>query len=143
MNLNQFNWNCHERNYVQRTISINGIKTTLKMHHEIIRRMGLLHVDRVDHKDNNPLNNQRYNLRIATAALNSSNRKINCNNTSGYKGVTYERKRFKYKSAIRVNGSKIHLGYFNTAIEAGKKYNEAAIRYFGDFANLNLIPEGE
>ena len=40
-----------------------------------------------DHKDGNGLNNTRDNLREATISQNGSNRRIGCNNTSGYKGV--------------------------------------------------------
>jgi hypothetical protein len=61
------------------------------------------------------------------------------NNTSGYTGVSYDRKRHLWKAYISQQGKHIHLGRFPTAIQAALAYNEAALRYFGDHASLNVI----
>jgi len=54
-----------------------------------------------------------------------------------YLGVSYNRKYIRAK--ISVNGKNINLGYFKTEIDAAIAYNEAAIKYHGEFANLNKI----
>lgn len=51
----------------------NG-KTQSYMHREILARMGFPDCEMGDHKDRNPLNNCRSNLRPATASINANNR---------------------------------------------------------------------
>lgn len=64
------------------------------------------------------------------------------NNTSGYTGVYVDTraKNKKYKAYIDVNKKRIFLGGFTDIKEAAKKYNEYAIKYYGDKAKLNIIP---
>lgn len=57
----------------------------------------------------------------------SPNRKINKNNTSGIKGVTYDRKRNKWVSQIAFKRKSIKLGRYGTkeeAVQARKKAEE-------------------
>ena len=86
----------------------------------------------VDHVDGDVLNNRRSNLRLATHTDNMRNRKLQVNNKSGYTGVRIRRSR--WVAEIRVNGKKIHLGYFDNAEDAYKAYQNAASKYFGEFA---------
>jgi hypothetical protein len=91
----------------------------------------------VDHKDRNKLNNRKKNLRFCVNRQNSSNAKKSKNNTSNYKGVCWHKNCKKWRSRIWVNNKCMHLGYFDNIIEAARAYNEAAVRYHGEFANLN------
>lgn len=93
----------------------------------------------IDHIDGNRLNNQKSNLRIADRTQNQMNRKIQVNNKSGYKGVTWCKRTNKWIVQIRVKTKTKFLGYYNDKKEAGKIYNENAIKYFGEFARLNKI----
>jgi hypothetical protein len=88
-----------------------------------------------DHRDMIRLNNQRYNLRTCTKAQNQRNRTKLSNNTSGFKGVTFNNGRIQ--SQIKIDGKLIYLGTFPTPIKAAQAYNDAAIKYFGEFARLN------
>ena len=96
----------------------------------------------VDHKDLNKLNCQKSNLRLTNQQGNGANRRLNKNNKSGYKGVYFNNQK-KYKkpwmAQIKVNYKPIHLGMFRTPQEAALVYNEAALKYFGEFARLNKI----
>ena len=91
----------------------------------------------VDHIDGDPLNNQRENLRICTHAENLRNRKVNKNNTSGYKGVRNNHE--KWQGYLMFNGKFINLGNFSDKQKAARAYNEAAKVYFGQFARLNEL----
>ena len=94
----------------------------------------------IDHKDGDRLNNRRSNLRLCTNQQNQFNQKCRINTFSEYKGVTLIRNRPKpFRSWIQINGKGIHLGSFLTENEAALAYNEAAEKYFGEFANLNVI----
>jgi hypothetical protein len=92
-----------------------------------------------DHKDGNPLNCQRDNLRIATRQQNSCNQKIRSTNTSGYKGVSWHSRRYKWQAYIMVNYKRVYLGLFGTAEDAAKAYNEKAKELHGEFARLNEV----
>jgi len=57
--------------------------------------------------------------------------------TSKYKGVHFIKKNKRYRARIGVDYKHIELGCFGTEIEAAKAYNEAAMKYHGEFAQLN------
>lgn len=96
----------------------------------------------IDHIDRNGLNNMRSNLRFTTVALNACNTRFLSKSKSGYRGVYLYRNGYmvgQYTACILVKRNKIFGGYFPTAIEAAKKYNELALKYHGEFARLNPI----
>lgn len=90
----------------------------------------------VDHIDGNGLNNSRSNLRIATNRQNQYNRKNGANNTSGVKCVSWDKASCKWKTTIRANSKKIHIGYFEEIEAAELAYALAAEKYHGTFARL-------
>lgn len=93
--------------------------------------------ERVDHRDNDGLNNQKFNLRLSTPSQNRANaRKLCDGKTSYYKGVSKDKG--KWRARIRFNDRLISLGYFFTQEEAAIAYDGAAIRLFGEFAHPNL-----
>jgi hypothetical protein len=76
----------------------------------------------IDHIDRNPANNRFANLRAVTKSENQHNRKKNRTNTSGFKGVYYQKSRGKWKANIGLNGVIKHLGTFFTPEEASAAY---------------------
>lgn len=92
------------------------------------------HLD-VDHKDRDPLNCQRHNLRLATRSQNSANR--GPGRGRRYKGVY--RKKNRWHAMIMVQGVHYWLGSYLTEEAAALAYNQAAIKHFGEFAWLNSI----
>lgn len=114
------------------SVYCNSVKKKL---HQIIlkKRKGY----NIDHIDGDILNNRKSNLRYCSQAQNSRNSAIPKNNISGYKGVM--RRKNRWCSRIKYNYKGIHLGMYDSKIEAAKAYNKAAIKYFGEFARLNII----
>jgi len=80
----------------------------------------------VDHIDENKINNNVNNLRWATSQENLQNTGKRNNNTTGFKGVSYNKTKNKYVARIMINGKLKHLGYFKTALEASQEYEEYA-----------------
>ena len=92
---------------------------------------------RVDHKDGNGLNNQRYNLRSCTQQQNCGNTKLSKRNSSGFKGVT-EKTKGRWSAQIEVDRKQLHLGMFSSKEEAALVYQEAAEKYFGEFVRKQV-----
>lgn len=86
----------------------------------------------VDHIDHNGLNCQKINLRLCTHSENIRNR--TSYGSSKYLGVSYDKKKNKYRSVIKSE----YLGIFENEIEAARAYDAKAIEYHGEFANLNF-----
>lgn len=95
---------------------------------------------KTDHRNGNPLDNRRCNLRTATNAENSRNRVGGSGNTSGYKGVSFFKRDKRWRAYLVLNGKQIHLGYFNDPIAAAKTADAAALTHHGSFAKLNFPP---
>lgn len=93
----------------------------------------------IDHINGDSLDNRKSNLRICSQSENVLNRSINKKNTSGYKGVTWNEDCKKWRTQISFNKRKIYLGVYSDKIQAANVYNKAAIKFFGEFARLNII----
>ena len=131
-------WHCTRSGYAVRTEKQLGRKVYIFMHRLIVNAPK----NKVaDHIDRNSLNNQRSNLRICTQAENSRNATLSKNNTSGFNGVTWCKSGKKWRVLIEVDRIKKNIGLFSCKVEAAKAYNEAAIKYHGEFAKINDIPK--
>lgn len=96
----------------------------------------------VDHRDGNTLNNRRRNLRKATHAQNTRNRRKQ-KSKSRYKGVCWYKDRHKWSAQIRFNRKLKHLGTFTNEIRAAQAYDRAARQLFGVYAAVNFPKKGE
>lgn len=91
----------------------------------------------VDHINGNPSDCRKKNLRTGSQKQNSYNTRLAKNNKTGFKGVSWDKQRKKYAACICVNRRTIHLGRFNTKVEAADAYDRAASFHFGQYALLN------
>lgn len=92
----------------------------------------------VDHKNGEGLDNRRFNLRHATLQQQRQNVRKHNNSTSKYKGVSWCNDRDKWVVQICINGKQTNLGRFYSEETAARIYDEAAKKYFGEFAKLNF-----
>lgn len=87
-----------------------------------------------DHINRNKLDDRLQNLRPSDRSTNAMNSKIPTNNTSGVKGVTWNKRTNKWRAYIKYHQEQINLGYYidkENAIEAREK---AELKYFGEFS---------
>lgn len=91
-----------------------------------------------DHVNHDGLDNRKQNLRNCTTLQNSRNQRSRKYTTSKYKGVCFNKNRKKWNVKIQIDGSSKHLGYFTDEIDAARAYDEAAKKYYGEFACLNI-----
>lgn len=136
--LNRWKWYAHIKSkkfYAVRSFGKRPNRAGMYMHRLILNTSK---GDVVDHIDGNGLNNQRNNLRLCTQAENVRNQSLKLVNTSGYKGVHWQKNMNKWVARITFNYKKIHLGYFDTPLEASRAYDEKAKELFGEFAKTNF-----
>jgi hypothetical protein len=140
--LMQWKWHYQKqrssKGYAARTDRTSG-QRTVRMHRVILEQMGYKNFTHSDHQNRNKLDNRRGNLRSATDSQNQHNQGTRRNNTSGYKGVCWHKRDKKWQARICVNGKYIYLGYYDDSKEAALAYNEAALKYHGEFAALNEV----
>lgn len=123
----------------RRNARVDGKQKTIRMHREIMERIvgsPLSRTELVDHKNGDTLDNRRSNLRIATKSLNAANAHERKTSTSPYKGVTLHKKTQKWQACIRENNVTHYLGLYEKPEDAHAAYCEAAVKYFGEFANF-------
>jgi HNH endonuclease/AP2 domain len=139
--LNQWKWYAQQQTYnswyAQRTVNMKKGTRVILMHRWILNATDAM---QVDHINNNKLDNRRGNLRLCSHAENIHNQKTRSTNTSGFKGVSWHKGKQKWCAKICANMKQKHLGAFDTKVDAAKAYNEAALREYGQFARLNVIP---
>ena len=136
--LSAFKWYAQRSNltfYAQRAISVGGGRQTA----EIMHRVLMPGIEKVDHIDGDGLNNQRANLRDSEGK-NAWNRKPQEGGTSVYKGVSWHSRIGKWQAQIMKDGRTHYLGYFDSEIDAARAYNEGSLKFHGRFGRLNEIP---
>lgn len=90
----------------------------------------------VDHINGDKLDNRIENLRLCSHRENVLNRPKHKNNTTGFKGVYFSKKRQVFHAYITRNRKHKFLGSFKTAEEAYARYSEVARESFGEFARV-------
>jgi len=95
--------------------------------HRIILKLHKGDKIQTDHINHNPLDNRRFNLRVATQSQNNANRR-------GYKGVHWSKTNKKWRAMIQVDGIKKHIGLYSSVKKALLAYRNEKKKLFGKFA---------
>lgn len=130
----KYRWILSGKGYALRyEVDNSGKRKQILMHRQIL---GLTRDDKVevDHRSEVRTDNRRENLRICTRSQNMMNRGPQANNTSGYKGVYKQRK--KWKAVIWFGGNRKCLGVYETPELAYQAYCRSAAILHGEFANF-------
>lgn len=106
------------KNSKRKTKNVHQLVAIAFLGHEPNGHKGLV----TDHKDNNPLNNNKSNLQLITNRENAS--KDQKNGSSKYIGVCWSKDKGKWESQISINGKTKKLGRFNNELEASEVYQK-------------------
>lgn len=119
---------------VARTFRVGHRTIRVSLASEVMQNINIMY----DHVDRNPLNNNKSNLRPANYSQNGGNRTKQLGTTSKYKGVYWDRASKKWHARIQLLGKRIQLGRYASEELAAKAYDDSAVLFFKEFANLNF-----
>lgn len=134
--LSKYTWYFSDTGYAKTSLWEDGKALQIRMHRLI---MGAKRRQMCDHINGDKLDNRRENLRLCNNAENMRNRGMTAKNTSGFKGVYWDKGRRKWHAQIKIFYKQKYLGLFEDKKDAARAYNEAAKNAFGEFAHLNII----
>ena len=125
--------------YATRNPKVNGKSKKTYLHRVILERMlgrPLTKGEECDHIDLNKLDCRRCNLRLSNHTQNNRNKRKSGVNKSGYIGVHWHKQIKRWVAYITADRKRHHLGTFDTAEEAKKARDLAAMKYHGEFARF-------
>jgi len=135
--ISKFLWRKHKSGYAIRSVRIKGVLQDIFLH-RIINKTPKGYF--TDHINGNRLDNRKLNLRTATRQENNQNSKKSAKkHTSKYKGVHFRKDIDKWRSDITLNRKTIFIGHFGDERDAALAYDNAAKKYFGEFAKTNQM----
>ena len=110
-------------------------RKTIYMHRQILRSKTSRETD---HWNHDTLDNRKRNLRKCSTSNNRMNCRLRSDNTSGFKGVSWNKALEKWTVFIAANGKHKNIGSFDNLIQAAKVYDAKAKELHGEFAYLNF-----
>ena len=144
-----FTWKKKPADYIK-VGSIAGCKTssgytyiTVLKQRQLAHRYAWIYVNgdipkglQIDHINRNKSDNCISNLRLATIGQNQHNRDKSKNNTSGYKGIVWDKSRNKWRAQIKINNKVINLGRFILLDDAQNAYEIASKKYHPEYKTI-------
>ena len=130
-------WSLRKGYVIARNINVNGdVETYVNMHRFI---MNAKENEDVDHIFHNITDNRKSKLRLVSDSQNQMNKIISSNNTSGVKGVAWDKEYMKWVAYITVNKKIMKLGRFHNFEDAVKSRKNAENKYFGEYSYDNSM----
>lgn len=130
--ISKYTW-CKDKRYFY--AKVKGTNKRIALHRLI---MGFPENMEVDHRHGkgSEFDNRKSNLRVATHIENCQNKSRPSNNTSGHKGVSWDKTKQKWAAQIGYHNKRITLGRFDNIEDAIECRNNAERKLFGEFANI-------
>lgn len=124
--LSKHSWYFGHRGYAMRSKNMpDDRRKTVSMHREIL---GTRLDQEVDHINRNRLDNRRSNLRVLGHSANLHNR--GAYGSSGVAGVSWDKRKKKWRAEIGRNGKRAWLGYHDTKAAAEREYRLASAKIY-------------
>lgn len=130
--IKNFTWHLNNHGYVF------CAKNEILMHRLVMNCPDDLIVDHI-HGENSITDNRKSNLRIASMSQNSMNTKLRSDNSSGHKGITWDKRSNKWCVRIMIEGKNKYLGYFNKEDldKAIQTRLDGERKYFGEYSYIH------
>lgn len=131
----------NKKGYRNITFTIDNKRKTIQV--QILVAMAFLnhipdgHNIVVDHKDNDPSNNNVVNLQLISQRKNCSKDKFRLDCSSKYVGVCLHKPSGKWMACIRINNKNNHIGLYVKEFDAHKAYQQK-IKAIALKKNVNL-----
>lgn len=139
--LSEYKWRPHMNGSKSQTYAITTLprepgarhQKLVLMHNMITGQKGIDHIDR------NGLNNQRSNLRPASARQQAHNQTKRRGCSSPFRGVSWNSREKMWRAQYTPTaGNQKLLGRFADELEAARAYDRAAKEAYGEYALLNF-----
>jgi HNH endonuclease len=138
----------HPRGYVWRHVHLpSGRQRSILLRREILQPPPGVEVA---HRSGDQLDNRRENLVVVTASERAAviagrvqRAGLRASNSSGFRGVSWDRTRQAWYAKIRVSGNLRNLGSFSSPEAAARAWDSAARQVWGEGAYQNFGPAGE
>lgn len=129
------------KGYATSKINLKGNKTQIIQMHRLIMNVTDKSIE-IDHISHNTYDNRKCQLRIVTHSQNGMNKDKQSNNTSGIKGVHFDKRTSRWVASIMCNRRYIFLGRYINITDADKARKEAEEKYFGKYNYKSIKTEG-
>ncbi len=130
----KYKWHLSKRNNLKYAVSSRGTNNYIKLHRLILDAK---ENQLIDHINGNGLDNRKENLRFCSSVQNQMNTKIRKDNTSGHRGVMWNKRDKKWRAVIRINKKQTLIGKSYSKLEAIKMYDKKAKELYGEFVRQN------
>lgn len=91
--------------------------------------------EQIDHINGRKDDNSIDNLRLANGCENQLNRRKDCRNTSGIKGVCWHKNNKKWQAQTSVNGKEYYLGQYTNIKDAERAVIDFRNKHHKEFIN--------